>query len=144
MSLTLRAGLGQLSRIRDFVVESATALGVAPASLDDLRLAVDEAVTNIITHGYGGPGDIELELGTDGTDLFVRLRDEAPSFDPALAPAVNLKPPGERDGPGGFGVYLMKSVMDEIRHRKTETGNELTMIKRGVVGNAVPPVEKHD
>lgn len=144
MPLKLRASLEQLSRIRDFVVDSATTLGVAPASFDDLRLAVDEAVTNIITHGYGGPGDIELELETDGPDLVVRLRDQAPSFDPAHAPAADLKPPGERDSPGGFGVYLMKSVMDEVRHQTTATGNELTMIKRGVVGKVMSPDTKQD
>lgn len=139
MPLKLRAGLQHLSRIRDFVIDSATALHVDPASFDDLRLAVDEAVTNIITHGYGGAGDIELELERRGTDLVIRLCDQAPSFDPALAPAADLRPPSERDGPGGFGVYLMKSVMDEISHRATDTGNELTMIKRGVVGKAAPP-----
>ena len=139
MLLKLRASLEQLSRIRDFVVDSVTPLGVSPATIDDLRLAVDEAVTNVITHGYGGPGDIELELGTDDVDLIIVLRDQAPSFDPAHAPAVNLEPPGERDNPGGFGVYLMKSVMDEIRYQSSDTGNELTMIKRGVVGKAVPP-----
>jgi serine/threonine-protein kinase RsbW len=142
MPLKLRASLEQLSHIRDFVVDSATALGVAPALFDDLRLAVDEAVTNIIIHGYGGPGDIELELGTDGMDLVVRLRDQAPGFDPALAPAADLRPPGERDSPGGFGVYLMKSVMDEIHHQTTETGNELTMIKHGAVAKAAPPDAK--
>lgn len=139
MLLKLRASLEQLSKIRDFVADSVTPLGVSPASIDDLRLAVDEAVTNIITHGYGGPGEIELELGTDGVDLIIVLRDQAPSFDPAHAPAANLKPPGERDNPGGFGVYLMKSVMDEIRYQSSDTGNELTMIKRGVVKEAVPP-----
>lgn len=138
MPLKLRAGLEQLSRVRDFVVDSAKSLSVPRATFDDLRLAVDEAVTNIITHGYGGPGEIELELVADGADLIVRLRDQAPSFDPAHAPAADLKLPGERDSPGGFGVYLMKSVMDEIRYQSTDTGNELTMIKRGVVGKAVP------
>ena len=139
MLLKLRASLEQLSRIRDFVVDSVTPLGVSKASIDDLRLAVDEAVTNIITHGYGEPGDIELEVETDGVDLIIVLRDQAPSFDPAHAPAANLEPPGERDNPGGFGVYLIKSMMDEIRYQSTDTGNELTMIKRGVVENAVPP-----
>jgi len=139
MLLKIRASLKQLSRIRDFVVDSVTPLGVSPASIDDLRLAVDEAVTNIITHGYGGPGDIELKLENDGVDLIIVLRDQAPSFDPAHAPAANLEPPGERDNPGGFGVYLMNSVMDEIRYQSSDTGNELTMIKRGVVGKAVPP-----
>ncbi len=138
MLLKLRAGLEQLSRIRDFVTDSATMLGIAPEPLDDLRLAVDEAVTNIITHGYGGPGYIEVDVSADGTDVVIELRDRAPSFDPLLAPAVDLRPPGERDNPGGFGVYLMKSVMDEIRYETTDSRNQLTMIKRGVVGNATP------
>ena len=55
------------------------------------------------------------------------------AFDPAFAPQVDLRPPGERDQPGGFGVYLIQSVMDDVRHRPTETGNELTMIKRGAI-----------
>lgn len=134
--LEVRADLGQLSRIREFVTESAAALGVAPASFDDLRLAVDEAVTNIITHGYDGPGDIELELTTDGPDLIICLRDRAPSFDPALAQPVDPHFSGARDSPGGFGLYLMQSAMDEIAHRSIDSGNELTMIKRDVVDNA--------
>jgi serine/threonine-protein kinase RsbW len=133
MQLKVRADLGQLSRIREFVSESALALGAEPASLDDLRIAVDEAVTNILTHGYGGPGNVELELIADGSDLVVRLRDQAPPFDPGLAPPVDLRPPGERDSAGGLGVHLMRSLMDEIVHRPVETGNELTMTKRDVV-----------
>lgn len=135
MPLKVKADLGQLSRIREYAVDSATALGVVPTALDDLRLAVDEAVTNILKHGYSGPGDIELELTVEGSDLIVRLRDQALPFDPASVPPVDLHPAGERENPGGFGVFLMQSVMDEIVHQVIETGNELTMIKRNVVGN---------
>lgn len=134
MSLKVRADLEQLSRIREYAIESATALGVVPSAFDDLRLAVDEAVTNIITHGYDGPGDIELDLTAEGSDLIVRLRDQAPPFDLASAPPVDLSPPGERENPGGFGVFLMQSVMDDISQQATETGNELTMVKLNVVG----------
>ena len=133
MQLELEADLGQLHRIRDFVTESAAALGASPASFDDLRIAVDEAVTNILTHGYNGPGHIELVIGAEGTDIIVLLRDRAPSFDPRLAPQADLRPPGERDNPGGLGVHLMKSLMDEITHRSLDGGNELRMTKRGVV-----------
>ena len=136
MQLKVRAELGQLRRIREFVTDSASALGAESTSFDDLRLAVDEAVTNIITHGYGGPGDIELELSSEGSDLIVRLRDNAPSFDPNLAPPADLRLPGDRDKPGGLGVYLMQSAMDEIIHRSIETGNELVMTKRNVIGSA--------
>jgi len=133
MPLKLQAELGLLSDIREYAIETATALGVKPSAFLDLRLAIDEAVTNILTHGYDGPGDIELELSVVNSDLIVRLRDMAPTFDPALAPQVDLRTSDLRENPGGFGVFLMKSAMDEINHRTTENGNELTMIKRDVV-----------
>lgn len=136
MQLKVRADLGQLRRIREFVTDSASALGAEATSFDDLRLAVDEAVTNIITHGYRGPGDIELEMSAEGSDLVIRLCDRAPLFDPRLAPPPDLRLPGDRDKPGGLGVYLMLSAMDEIIHRSTGAGNELVMTKRGVIGSA--------
>ena len=138
MLLKVEADLGQLHRIREFVTESASALGVSPVSFDDLRIAVDEAVTNILTHGYRGPGFIELEIRAAGADLVVLLRDRAPSFDPRLAPQADLRPPGERDNPGGFGVHLMRSLMDEIAHRSLDDGNELKMTKCGVIGVPEP------
>jgi anti-sigma regulatory factor (Ser/Thr protein kinase) len=131
--LELEADLAQLNRIREFVTESATSLGIAPSSFDDLRLAVDEAVTNILTHGYRGPGDIEIELDTAGADLVIRLRDRAMPFDPAHSPLNDPHNSEQGDAPGGFGVYLIRTVMDEVSHRPLDPGNELTMIKRGVV-----------
>ena len=136
MPLKLHAELGLLSQIREYAIDTATALGVTSEAFLDLRLAIDEAITNILTHGYGGPGEIELELSVANSDLVVRLRDKAPTFDPALAPSVDLTTPDQRENPGGFGVFLMQSAMDEIVHRKIENGNELTMIKRNVVDHA--------
>ena len=136
MPLKLQAELGLLSQIREYAIDTATALGVTSEAFLDLRLAIDEAITNILTHGYGGPGEIELDLSVANSDLVVRLRDKAPTFDPALAPSVDLTTPDQRDSPGGFGVFLMRSAMDEIVHRKIENGNELTMIKRNVVDHA--------
>ena len=133
MPFEIDADLSQLHRIREYVSDSAAALHVAPDVLDDLRLAVDEAVTNVLTHGYGGAGKIRVDLTADGCDVVVKVVDEAPAFDPDQAPGVDLRPPGERDQPGGLGVYLIQSVMDEVTHRATETGNELTMIKRGAI-----------
>jgi anti-sigma regulatory factor (Ser/Thr protein kinase) len=136
MPLKITADLGQLSRIREYVTESAATLGVSPGVFDDLRLAVDEAVTNIITHGYRGPGDIELTLTAEGADLIVRLIDQAQPFDPTSIPNIDPGSPEERVEPGGFGLYLIRSAMDEIAYSTGETGNELTLIKRDVVGDS--------
>lgn len=104
-----------------------------PEALDDLRLAVDEAVTNILTHGYDGSGEIELDISADGTDVIVRLRDAAPPFDSTLVEAADPGPAEDREKPGGFGLFLIKNSMDKLVHRKLENGNELTMIKCDVI-----------
>jgi serine/threonine-protein kinase RsbW len=139
MLLKVVADLGQLSKIREFVTDSAAALAVDPEALDDLRLAVDEAVTNILTHGYNGSGDIELDMSADGPDLIVRLRDQAPPFDSTLVEPADPGPAEEREKPGGFGLFLIKSAMDKLLHRNLDNGNELTMIKCGVIDCSAAP-----
>jgi serine/threonine-protein kinase RsbW len=110
------------------------ALGVDAATIPDVVLAVDEAATNIILHGYQGQeGIIEIEVEQEGDALVVRLRDEAVPFDPTSVPLPDLTVPLEQRAPGGLGIYLIRQVMDEVAYRITsQGGNELTLVKRGV------------
>jgi len=128
-----KADLGRLADIRDFVRESAETLGVSSDILDDLRLAVDEAVTNIVLHGYDGAGDVDIDIAVRENDLVIRLRDGAPPFDPISATPDSLAPAEERTSPGGFGLYLIRQTMDEIGYRRLDSGNELTLVKRDAV-----------
>ncbi len=133
-SLCIAAELKNLVEIRRTVQETATALGVDSAMIPDVLLAVDEAASNIIIHGYQGQGGaIEIEMEREGDALVIRLRDEAPPFDPAAIPPPDLTLPLEQRPIGGLGIYLMRQVMDEVTHRITpQGGNELTLLKRCV------------
>ena len=98
--------------------------------MDDLVLAVDEAATNIVMHGYkAGPGPaavIEVEVVYRDPGLSVYLRDQAPPFDPTATPVVDELPPLTERGPGGLGIFLIRKTMDEFRYRRTPDGwNEL-------------------
>jgi len=132
-SLIVAAELGSLAAVRDFVRESAAALGIAPRVIPSLLLAMDEAATNIVEHGYcGRPGPLEIEMYREGCDIVMRLCDQAPVFDPTtqVAPPDLTAPLEERDL-GHLGVYFMLQFMDEVVHRaRPEGGNELTMRKR--------------
>ena len=128
------ADLGQLARIRDFVTATAATHGVAERALDDLRLAVDEAITNILVHGYQGGGGIDIEVAPHGRDLVIQLRDQAPPFDPVNAMPESLEPLERQKQPGGFGLFLMQKAMDEISYRRVGSSNELTLTKRNVIG----------
>jgi serine/threonine-protein kinase RsbW len=129
------ATLENLGDIREFVNVAAQAYGVDESAIADLCLAVDEAATNVVLHGYGEkPGDLDIEITADHDALVIKLSDRAPHFDPTTriphAPEARL----EQGEVGGWGLHLIRSVVDEVRHRATsEGGNELTLIKSGVV-----------
>jgi len=126
------ADLRNLTEIRQFVESSATALAVEPAAIPDLVLAVDEAATNIIVHGYRDQGgEIEIEIDRKRDTLYICLRDQAAPFDPTQAPAPNLELPLEERLPGGLGIYLIRRIMDRVTHRlRPGGGNELILAKK--------------
>jgi serine/threonine-protein kinase RsbW len=103
-------------------------------AIEDLTLAIDEAVTNIIIHGYQGvPGIIELEVRRDGERLLVTIRDQAPLFDPTTVPRPDLSIPLDRRPFGGMGVHLMRESLDGIHYRALPGGgNELTLVKNAI------------
>lgn len=136
--LTVAADLHNLDRACGFVVDTARSLGVAPEAFFKLRLAVDEVVTNIIEHGYQGrPGEIEIGVERTGDALRICLRDTAPLFDPTATPPLDLNVPLEQHASSGWGLHLVRTIMDELIYRVMPGGgNELTLVKRGVVSEA--------
>jgi glutamate/tyrosine decarboxylase-like PLP-dependent enzyme/anti-sigma regulatory factor (Ser/Thr protein kinase) len=132
--LCVAAKLESLTSVRRFVRGRATVLGIDPATIADLVLAVDEAVTNVIAHGYRGrEGIVEVEVRREGDALIVHLRDEATPFDPIAAPPPDLTRPSEEGAADGMGIYVMRRNTDEMSYRLTlRRGNELTLVKRGI------------
>jgi serine/threonine-protein kinase RsbW len=135
LTLRTQADVTELARIRDFVESQANALGVAPDAVYDLVLAANEIATNIMVHGYRGqPGTIEIEMRPEGDAIEIVLRDKAPLFDPTLAPTPDIRVPLEKRARGGMGIHLTRGLTDVMFHRITaDGGNEVTLIKRGVV-----------
>lgn len=131
-TLCVSAQLTNLATIRQFVAETAASLHAEPAAIDDMIQATDELATNMIVHGYRGqPGNIEIAVWKEGDSLAVRLRDQAPPFDPATVTPPNLALPLERRRPGGLGIYLSRRFTDSMIHRITpDGGNELTLLKK--------------
>ena len=133
-SLNVAAELQNLVKIRDFVGQTAAALEVDPGTIPNLQLAVDEAVANIILHGYRGEaGQIEIVVERKANDLVISLRDQAPLFDPTQAVTPNLTAPLAERQPGGMGLHLIRQIVDQMAYRVTEAGgNELTLVKQAV------------
>ncbi len=86
----------------------------------------------MITHGYdGGTGSIEVDGRVVDGAIQIRLRDDAPPFDPRTVPEPRLDLPLSQRPFGGMGVHLARGLTDRIDHRILPSGgNEVTVTKR--------------
>jgi serine/threonine-protein kinase RsbW len=131
--ITRSAELESLSVFRDFIEKAYKQHQNTDDQICyDLKLAVDEACTNIITHGYAGmnPGSIILSLEIEPNKAVVTITDFGHPFEPSEASAPDVEA-GLEDLPmGGFGLFFIYQTMDEINYETTEDGNRLTFIKQ--------------
>lgn len=107
--------LGQLSAMRAFIVaECHQAWGSAAddQTLNELQLAVQEAATNIVRHGYQDDGGrpIQLILEADPAQVALTFLYPGRRFDPDAVPPPSFD--GSREG--GFGVFLIRQLVDEV------------------------------
>jgi len=73
---SIEADLDNLKQARSFIESSGKALGVTSDTLGDLCLVVDEAVTNIIIHGYDDrDGNVDIQMERDGDAIVISIRD---------------------------------------------------------------------
>src|SRR5829696_8217883 len=103
--MTRAAYLESLNEFREFLKKHCTGYpGVTDEILYDVQLAVDEACTNITTHGYANmdPGSIILDLEMDADKLTIFLTDFGHSFEPGSAPVPDNQAPIEERESGGF------------------------------------------
>lgn len=135
--IELEARAENLGRIRDFLEEACRETGVGRSDTHGLKLAVDEACTNVVEHGYAGmpPGPLTVAFHSDSGQIAVTIRDRGRPFDPACAPAADVVSDWDKRPVGGLGWHLIRQLVDEIRYDSNpEAGNRLTLVKKRAAG----------
>jgi len=107
--------------------------GFAEEDAHGLALAIDEALANVIKHGYQGRPDQPIEItfssvrGGDGRrGIAVTVRDRGRQVDPQKIRGRAL----DDIRPGGLGVHIIRTVMDECEYScPAEGGMMLRMVK---------------
>jgi anti-sigma regulatory factor (Ser/Thr protein kinase) len=130
-SIRIAAESGHLAEVRAYVRDASTRFGASPEVTADLVQAVDEAVSNVIVHGYrGAPGEIEIEAALRNRNIEITVLDRSRHFDPTSAPAPDLSIPPRARKPGGMGIHLVRESADEVHHRaRADGGNELKLVR---------------
>ena len=130
--LSVLARLKDITQARDFVTEAAETAGLEPRAVYHCQVAVDEALTNIIEHGYGG-GDaearIELRCVVEGGRFVITVIDDSPPFDPLAHGEPEFDIALDDREPGGWGIFFIKKMMDEVTYNHVEGRNYLRLTK---------------
>ena len=94
---------------------------------DVLELALTEAVTNSIRHKIQDSPEpsIIVEITLNKEDITVMVKDTNPPFDAELVPVPDLDAHPEK----GYGIYIIRKVMDEVETNRENGWNILTMKK---------------
>ncbi len=130
--MCVSGSVASLSQIAEFVADMATRAGLDEDQAYDVQVAVDEACTNSIQHAYAGREDGELHICCflEDNDFVVRIVDFGRPFDPDSVPKPDLTSPLEERAIGGLGVYLMRTLMDQVTFRfDPQGGNQVVMRK---------------
>ena len=98
-----------------------------------LRVALDEIVANIVTHGrpssqHPGRG-MDLWFRAEPGAVEITVADDGPAFNPLLQPEPDVTSPLRARQPGGLGITLVKSLMDRVDYEWTDR-NVLTIRKQ--------------
>jgi len=129
--ITRAAELESLKIFRDFITECCARYNIPSDVVLELKLAVDEACTNIIEHGYKGmdPGSIILSFRIESDRILVQITDFGHVFEPADAPKPDIEAALEDRPLGGLGLFLIYQTMDNIDYQSSGDGNTLTFTK---------------
>jgi anti-sigma regulatory factor (Ser/Thr protein kinase) len=129
LELKITSDTANLRPTRKEIENFAAAGGMKVESCEALGLVLNEALANIMRHGYGGAVDQPIEVSAEfsGAELKVTIRDWAKPFDPS----EHLHEPDLNDiKPGGLGLLCMRKLMDDVKWERLADGMRLTMMKK--------------
>jgi serine/threonine-protein kinase RsbW len=129
--LTLKAEIGEIPGVSAALEQLMQVHSFSNEEILDTQLAVEEAVTNIILHGFGGlAGKIHITGHATRGIIEIRIEDTAPPFNPLSVPDPDFTPDIRSRSMGGLGIFLIRKVMDEVIYRNDQGKNILVLIKR--------------
>ena len=127
--LHVPSALGCEKVAMDFAASVAKAMNFPPDRVEDLKTAVAEACLNAIEHGnkLDASTKIGISLTVDKGRLQVSVQDSGGGIGQVPVPDMESQLAGKTE-PGGWGIFLIKTLMDEVSFESTPEGNVVKMI----------------
>ena len=128
---------GEHARVEDLNASLEAVLsrhGIVSGLRDDVRLIVEELASNAIDYGAAdapvGQHELSVNIDIDGERLTLDFRDTGTPFDPLSAADPDLDADIDDRPVGGLGLYLIRSLAEDIHYRREGDTNRLTVVLR--------------
>ncbi len=130
MEIKFKAIVENEAFARNVVASFILPLNPSLSELDDIKTAVNEAVTNVIVHAYpNSTGYVTMKIVTQDNKIAISIADNGigiQDIERALTPFYTSKPNEERSG---MGFTVMESFMDKLEVKNSKTGLTVKMYK---------------
>ena len=128
-TLTLPARIDALETFLDFVLKRAAQAGASEELLADVRLGLEEILSNIFFYAYpDAEGRVEVGFFERADGGFsIRVTDWGNPFDPMAYAAPDLEREFSAREMGGMGIYLARKVAHQMLYERFGDANRLTI-----------------
>jgi len=128
-TLTIKSSVNELAKVASTTEDLCERCGLTEDEIDDISIAVTEAVNNAIKHGNKDDStkSIEIVFEVETRKIVIRIKDEGEGFK-----MKNVKDPRKAENlfkDNGRGVLIMKSLMNEVKVLSGSKGNVLQLVK---------------
>lgn len=130
--IRINSDLIEITIVADFVEDLCAELALPAEIIMNINLALEEAIVNVIMYACSsleGEHGISLKVTSTDKQLVFLLSDKGYSFDPTQVPDVDITFPIEQRSIGGLGIFLIRSIMNEISYQRLGGENRLIMKK---------------
>ena len=128
-SVRMSAKLENLGPFIGSLSNCAKTQGFGEEEVSRMELAAEEALVNVFRYAYpGAPGDVEMICKLEENRFTIEIMDSGIPFDVTAMPDPKVAGGVYDREPGGLGIFLMQKVMDEVRYRRENDRNILTLI----------------
>ena len=131
-SIVLPNDTKEVPRLNDFVDEACQAVGFDEMVTMQVKVAVEEAVVNVMKYAYptGQHGDVTIEASSNDVRLKFTITDSGKPFDPTVQAEVDTTLSANERNIGGLGIHIMRQNMDSINYERMDNLNVLTLRKK--------------
>ena len=131
-TLILKNDVSELESVISLVSDLCVRNSIPPETERDLKLALDEMITNVVQHAYPGSGEHHfiLQITASNEEFVARIEDDGVEFNPTEHPIPDLDAPLEERKVGGLGIHLVRQIMTSVEYQRVAGKNVVTLRKK--------------